>query len=412
MAGVSASTYNLIGTVSAAGSSSAFFITIPQNYTDLVLVYNGSVTTNNTGPIITVNSDSGTNYSYTRLSGNGSSPGSDRTTNNAGAGWAISTVADQTIVQVHFMNYSNPNIWKTFIERWNDASSYVGAIAFLYRSFTPITRINISAGTSTFASGSTFSLYGIKAADVTSVTPTKAIGGDSITSDGTYTYHTFNSAGSFIPARALTCDVLVVGGGGGGGGGRNGVSYNGGGAGAIVNQQTGMSFFANVSYSVLVGAGGTMSVINATNAGNGSTSSIIGGFVNQSAAGGGGAQSTSNGANGGSNSLYTGGLSLFSNGSYYGAGGGAGAGGNGGSSNQLNTGGNGGAGVTPTMLGYAIAGGGAGGGYLSSGSVSAGGGTGNPTDSSVSSYGAGGGGTTSTSLGVGGAGVVIVRYLS
>jgi hypothetical protein len=43
-----------------------------------------------------------------------------------------------------------------------------------------------------------------------SLNTAKATGGDSVTTDGTYWYHTFLSSGTFTPTEALTADYLSL----------------------------------------------------------------------------------------------------------------------------------------------------------------------------------------------------------
>jgi hypothetical protein len=64
----------------------------------------------------------------------------------------------------HFMNYSNTTTYKTALVRGNNASSGVDAIVNNWRNTAAITNIDVIANSSTFTSGSTFTLYGIKAA--------------------------------------------------------------------------------------------------------------------------------------------------------------------------------------------------------------------------------------------------------
>ena len=66
---------------------------------------------------------------------------------------------------VSINNYSNATTYKTVL--WRDNSNtYVAAQAGLWRSTSAITSITLSTNSSAtnFASGSTFSLYGILAA--------------------------------------------------------------------------------------------------------------------------------------------------------------------------------------------------------------------------------------------------------
>jgi hypothetical protein len=170
-----ANTYTAIASQTVTGSSVATVTfgtggTIPQTYTDLVLVING---VNNSAPIganIRVGNgsvDSGTNYSKTGLTGNGSAAASYRgsnetsfTTDNAGDvnGGAISIS--------HFMNYSNATTYKTMLNRNNDVNQHVRAIAYLWRSTSAINIMTVTAtgSTSVWDIGTTMTLYGIKAA--------------------------------------------------------------------------------------------------------------------------------------------------------------------------------------------------------------------------------------------------------
>jgi hypothetical protein len=75
-----ATTYTLISsvTVGSGGAASIDFTSIPATYTDLVLKV--SLRNNTTGLRVRFNSDSGTNYSWRRLSGSGSAAFSDSNT--------------------------------------------------------------------------------------------------------------------------------------------------------------------------------------------------------------------------------------------------------------------------------------------------------------------------------------------
>jgi hypothetical protein len=81
------------------------------------------------------------------------------------------TAISNTIV--HIMNYSNTTTFKTYLARNNNAATsgtYVGteAIVGLAQLTAAITSITIGTASGStdynFATGSTFSLYGIKAA--------------------------------------------------------------------------------------------------------------------------------------------------------------------------------------------------------------------------------------------------------
>jgi hypothetical protein len=158
-----------------SATASVTFSSISAAYTDLVLVFNGyNATVDGGSPFIRFNSDTTTNYSYTWLSGDGTSATSGRDTSKAQIGLNLVTGWDTTSTQpgmniVHIMNYANTTTYKTVLGRSSLASAtYPGteAVVGLWRK-TPeainTILISLSAG-GTFAIGTTFSLYGILAA--------------------------------------------------------------------------------------------------------------------------------------------------------------------------------------------------------------------------------------------------------
>lgn len=278
-------TYVALDIKTLSSTSSITFTSIPQGYTDLVLVL-GSLTFSSGGnPQIQFNGDTSTNYSNTDLYGNGSSAGSTRNSNNnyinVGFSATNGSATEPSTVIVQVMNYSNATTYKTLLGRGNRAGGEVQANVGLWRA-TPAA---ITSMTVKVASGSmtgTAALYGIANADQGSA---KATGG-MITEDSTYWYHTFTSSGAFVPKQSLTCDVLLVAGGGGGGDGNGG----GGGAGGVLNLTS--QALTAISYNVTVGSGGNYNT-NGTNSVIGALSAAIGG-------GGGGYGGGGPGGNGGS----------------------------------------------------------------------------------------------------------------
>jgi len=69
-------------------------------------------------------------------------------------------------IYVDFMNYSNTTTYKTWLAReGNGTNGYVSALVGLWRNTNAITQIKVlNTGSGNFATGSTFTLYGIKAA--------------------------------------------------------------------------------------------------------------------------------------------------------------------------------------------------------------------------------------------------------
>ena len=163
-----ASTYEKIAT-STLGSNQAdvTFSSISGSYTDLVLVMMNKVSSGVQNTLIQINSDTASNYSSTFLYGNGASALSARATSNtygyANYGSAVFTSTFNLQI-VQFMNYSNTTTNKTFLARGNEAASGTDAIVNLWRSTAAISTIKVYPSAQNWATGSTFTLYGIKAA--------------------------------------------------------------------------------------------------------------------------------------------------------------------------------------------------------------------------------------------------------
>ena len=260
--------------------------------------------------------------------------------------------------------------------------------------------------------------------------------GGTITTDGSYTIHSFTTVGTstFTISDPVIVDYLVIAGGGAGGLGGGG---GGGGAGGVLSGTTTLSAG---SHTITVGAGGP-SVFN-DNQGSDGGSSSIGTLIVTTGGGGGGAWNIPNGRPGGSgggqnarNGGTSGGTGIpgqgfdgapQSNGTTSGGGGGAGG---------TGSGQTGGIGITSNITGtikyYAGGGGGGGSNYWGSGPGVAygatyyvtdgtyGGGNGGyingsspPYTNALPNTGGGGGGQEGNQgpSGAGGSGIVIIRY--
>lgn len=164
-----ASTYTPIATTTATGSATSItFNSIPSTYTDLILIASATGTSSAYLGYIIINGDGGSNYSETLLYGTGSTAGSARESNRAkgyAGNWTTqNSTTSPTVFQIHFQNYSNTNVYKTFIGRAADAGTETNASVNLWRSTAAINSISFTTNAVNIASGSTFTLYGIKAA--------------------------------------------------------------------------------------------------------------------------------------------------------------------------------------------------------------------------------------------------------
>lgn len=440
-------TYTKIGSQTlGSGTVDVTFSNIPQNYTDLLLVCSVQGTSTTDRVWIRFNSDSGNNYSWNRLTGNGSSAGAASYQSqpaietgdfvpNSGSSFLISTT--------NIQNYSNSTTYKPTLTRYSIASNFVAAVTGLWRNTNAITSITsrMSANNNTLA-GSTFTLYGVAAA----LKP-KATGGTVTFDPATSKWvHTFTSSGAFTPTQGLTADYLVVAGGGGGG-----ATYGGGGgAGGLRSTVTAtggggslesaLSLTAGTAYTVTVGAGGVGttsiylstpdSLYNGTNGSNSVFSSITstggGGGSNRSATAGSGGSSGGGGGVSGTAGTRTASPVQGFNGAA-GAANGAGGGGGGASAAGVaassgTVAGNGGTGAAVSITGSSVSYAGGGGGGVGNGTAGTGGAGGGANGrnqdgaggtGTVNSGGGGGGGggyATEGTGGNGGSGIVIVRY--
>jgi hypothetical protein len=415
--------------VLSTSASSVTFSNIPQDYTDLVIVCN-IIRTAASDVEFQLNGDTTNNYSSTILFGDGSSEGSVRSSSDdaANAGYSASTNPMTMIMQLQ--NYSNLTTFKTALIRNSPAVNSVSAIVSLYRSTSAITSIRLFPSSGNFNTGSTFDLYGIKSG------APSALGGDVVTTDGNYWYHTFNTTQTFTTLKPLTVDYLVVAGGGGGG-----FLGGGGGGGGF---RTNTAFSLSGSFTVTVGGGGTGGVSpTSPTGGNNSVLSTItsagggqGGIfdgepgVSGGSGGGAGADSGAPAAVGGTGNTPsaspaqgTNGGNAFVGGSGSGSGGGGGGATAAGSTGTSGKGGNGGNGTSNSYSGSAVTYAGGGGGGAWAGSAASTGGTGgggagtqNATAGTAGTTNLGGGGGAGGFLSVygnggnGGSGVVIVRY--
>jgi hypothetical protein len=161
-----ASTYTPIATYTVPSATSSYtFTSISSAYTDIVLVFNGTTSTDNDGYFIQLNSDSGSNYSNTVLTGNGSSATSSRSSNTTSfyaANNSSSSSPDTFLVQ--FQNYSNATTYKTMLARLTNTPNRTAATVGLWRSTSAINSIKIMGASSNLNTGCTITLYGIKAA--------------------------------------------------------------------------------------------------------------------------------------------------------------------------------------------------------------------------------------------------------
>lgn len=420
-------TYKLISqvTVGSGGTAAIQFNSIPQTYTDLVILLSARTTRSAVVDAINVSfNGSFANLSSRELFGSGTGVGSGADASSNYVGYVSGNTAtanvfgNSTFYMPNYTNSLNKSSSGDSVSENNASAAFQSIEGNLRANTAAITSISLQSYLGfNIMEHSTAYLYGVANTAGTNLSP-KASGGTAVLSGG-YWYHTFRSNGTFTPTQTISnAECIILAGGGGGGDDAGG----GGGAGGFIYQSS--QTFTATGYGISIGGGG------GENAGGGNTT-----FNSQTAIGGGrGGPYNNAGGSGGSGG---GGAMIFQGGGAGTAGqGNNGSGGGAGGTNAGAGGGRGGAGGTGTWGGglgtntYATwasatstgynsgfyAGGGTGGGngfggFSGDGNANSGQ-NGGSASANTGSGGGGGSWGTGPSLvgGSGSTGIVIVRY--
>jgi hypothetical protein len=161
-------TYDKIASTTLTSTQSTItFSSITSIYTDLVAVL--TIKASSAGDVyLRLNNDTGTNYSYTFLSGTGSGATSGRAQDGDYGllldSYGIADNNNNHIAIVNLNNYSNTTTFKTGLTRANNAAVGLDGIAATWRSTAAINALTFRFnGAQTFSAGSVITLYGIKA---------------------------------------------------------------------------------------------------------------------------------------------------------------------------------------------------------------------------------------------------------
>jgi hypothetical protein len=172
------SSYESIATVTvgSGGAANIEFTSIPATFTHLQIRGIARSLEANTGvdvPYVRFNSDSGSNYSWHQLDGNGSTAstvaGSSQTFMRGGF-IALNSELGSTFgaVVIDILDYANTNKYKTIRSlsgtSYNNNNGAVGLFSGSWRNTNAITAITLQASVANLAQYSQFALYGIKGA--------------------------------------------------------------------------------------------------------------------------------------------------------------------------------------------------------------------------------------------------------
>lgn len=164
-------TYEPIATTSLASTSATVtFSSIPSTYTDLFIQYQygATSTANNIG--IRFNGDTGSNYSTTAFYSYNTSKGAGSYYLTHGYVGNIALGGPTTLEgngYIDINDYANTTTYKTAFSRYGysigTTFSETNACINMWRSTSSITSITLFSYNAPYLTGSTFSLYGIKA---------------------------------------------------------------------------------------------------------------------------------------------------------------------------------------------------------------------------------------------------------
>lgn len=162
-------TYEPIATTTLSTSQATItFDPISGSYTDLILITMAKTVSGQAGLRIRLNSDSGANYGNVYLYGTNVIAGSvadSGTGTSVVLGYGAPMDSNSFFYSIsNFMSYSNTTTFKTVISYNGDGGEGVDLEVGQRRSTSAITRIDLLPTSGIFASGSTFTLYGISAA--------------------------------------------------------------------------------------------------------------------------------------------------------------------------------------------------------------------------------------------------------
>jgi hypothetical protein len=166
-------TYEPIATTTLGSNASSYvFSNIPQTYTDLVIVLDCR-TSDSVGRFVGVlcNGDASSNYNTAYYGGNGSGTLQGYTGDNLLRLGNAGSNSNRAMITGHIFGYSNTTTYKTSIGRsaTNEYAIFYGSMwrgsnGSSFQAITSLTVVCDTTSSNVFLAGSTFTIYGIKAA--------------------------------------------------------------------------------------------------------------------------------------------------------------------------------------------------------------------------------------------------------
>jgi hypothetical protein len=165
-------TYEPIATSTlGAAAASIDFSSLSASYTDLRIVWTARTSASDF-PTIRLNSDTGTNYGYVILYGNGTAAGSSQANNTAtpylGADISLPTATNTfCVITIDLLSYAGNNYKTMLVSYSNDknGSGEVNRTVSVWKSTSTVNAISLrTTSGNNLTAGCTATLYGIKAA--------------------------------------------------------------------------------------------------------------------------------------------------------------------------------------------------------------------------------------------------------
>lgn len=152
-------TYDAIATTTLGSNTGTItFTSIPSTYTDLILIAYAKGTDSASSMTMQFNS-SGSGYSDTEMTGNGSTVGGGENTNNSSM-YCTNMTNNWIYFRFDINSYANTSYRKNVLMRNWGAGYLIHLAAGAWNNTAAINRIDLSGAT--FVTGSMFTLYGIK----------------------------------------------------------------------------------------------------------------------------------------------------------------------------------------------------------------------------------------------------------
>jgi hypothetical protein len=146
-----------------SAQSTITFASIPATYRDLRLVIQGSLSAGSNYFKLNFNGDSGANYNYVFMRGDGTSATSSASSNDVSIYQTPSSIGSgvNTMISADIFDYGQTDKHKSTLTRSHSDGVYVWAIAGRWANTAAVTSVAVAAYSGNLNTGTVISLYGI-----------------------------------------------------------------------------------------------------------------------------------------------------------------------------------------------------------------------------------------------------------